>query len=88
MKKTVIKRKGSEEEYEEKKIYASCYAAALDAHYSEKEAEKLALEVTDKINAWIKSKKQVTSSEIRHQMIITIPDSAVALLYKHHLDAN
>ncbi|TAL55020.1 MAG: hypothetical protein EPN86_03550 [Nanoarchaeota archaeon] len=88
MKKTVIKRKGDEEDYDEKKVYASCYAAALDAHYTEKEAEKLAIEVTAKINTWIKSKKQTSSSEIRHQIIISIPDSAVALLYKHHLDAS
>jgi len=84
----IIKRKGQLENYDSKKVYASCYAAALDAHYSEKEAEKLAIEITKKIDAWIKTKKRVSSADIRHQMIMNIPDPGVALLYKHHLDAN
>jgi len=84
----IIKRKGQVENYDPKKVYASCYAAALNAHYSEKEAEKLATEVTKKINAWIKTKKRVSSSDIRHQIIMNIPDPGVALLYKHHLDVN
>ena len=86
MKKHLVKRKGHNEEYDERKVYASCYAAALNAHYNEKEAEEFAKVVTTKVNKWIKTKAQISSDDIRHQIIIAMHDPEVALLYKHHLD--
>ncbi len=52
--KHVVKRKGHTQPYDEKKVYASCYAAALNCHYSEEAAEKIADKTTKKINAWMK----------------------------------
>lgn len=87
MKKTpIIKRKGHTEHYDERKVYASCYAAALNAHYSEPEAERLAAQVTKKVSNWVKKKDAVSSDDIKHEIIMHIPDPAVALLYKHHRD--
>lgn len=86
MKKHLVKRKGHSEEYDERKVYASCYAAALNAHYDEKEAEAFANQVSAKITKWVKSKPSVSSEEIRHQVIQAMHDPDVALLYKHHLD--
>ncbi|MCH7567998.1 MAG: hypothetical protein IIA87_01120 [Nanoarchaeota archaeon] len=84
--KCVVKRKGIEEPYDEKKVYASCYAAALNCHYSEKKSEKIAYDVMKKINAWIKKKKSVGSKEIRDKVISNLKDRDVALMYEHHLD--
>ncbi len=84
----VIKRKGSSEQFDDKKVYASCYAAALDAHYAEHEAESLASQVTKHIAEWMQKKETVSSDDIKHEIIMCIPDPAVALLYKHHRDAS
>lgn len=86
MEKYIIKRKGKKEHYDERKVYASCYAAALNCEYGEKEAEKLANEIAKKVTAWIKKKKVVNSSEIREKVISLIKEKDVALMYKSHLD--
>ncbi len=86
MEKHVVKRRGFNEHYDEKKVYASCYAAALNCHYSEKKAEEIASKVTRKVTSWIKGKSFVTSDEIRDQIINNLEDKDVALMYKHHLD--
>ena len=84
----IIKRKGHKEQYESKKVYASIYAAALNCEYGESKSEKIASTVTKKVNLWIKSKKQVTSAQIRVQVINQLQklDADVYVLYKHHLD--
>lgn len=60
----VVKRKGHKEEYDEKKVYASAYAAALNVHLSDVEAEKIAQSVMGGINSWIENKTEVTSQDI------------------------
>ncbi len=82
----IIVRKGKKQEYDEKKIYASCYAAALFALYPEKKAEAFAQKVTKKITLWVQKKGSVTSAEIKTQMMNSMTDANVALAYKHHLD--
>jgi len=86
MKKHLIKRHGQEEVYDEKKVYASVYAAALNCHYNEKESEIIALKMMKSVNKWIKNKKEVSSSEIRKFIIEQTEDKHVSLMYKHHLD--
>ena len=86
MKKHVVKRKGLTEPFDEKKVYASCYAAALNCHYSEKEAEQIAQATLKKVNLWISHKKVVHSKEIRASVLRNLKDADVALMYKHHLD--
>ncbi len=86
IKKHVVKRKGHKEIYDEKKVYASVYAAALNCHYSEQKAERIAKEVMKKVNLWINKKTAINSEEIREQVIRSLKDKHVALMYKHHLD--
>lgn len=82
----IIKRHGKKQKYDQKKVYASVYAAALNSHYSEKKAEDLADKVTKKVNSFVKTKKQVTSAGIKDQVIKNIKDKDVVINYKHHLD--
>ena len=85
-KERIIKRRGNQEKYDERKVYASIYAAALNCHYSEQKSEKIAKDITKKINSWIKTRKEITSEEIRDQIIKNLKDRDVKLMYKHHLD--
>jgi transcriptional regulator NrdR family protein len=88
MGKIVVKRHGSKEAYDQRKVYASCYSAALNCHYSEIESEKLANYVMKKVNVWVKGKKNVSSVEIRKEIIKHLypKDKDIVLMYKHHLD--
>ena len=85
-KESIIKREGHEEDYDERKVYASIYAAALNCEYDRPKSEKIAREVTKKINSWVKIKKGATSDEIRDQVLKHIKDKDVNLMYKHHMD--
>ena len=85
-KESVIKRRGYKQKYDERKVYASIYAAALSCHYGERKSEKIAERVTKKINSWVKTKTNITSSEIRDQILKNIKDEDVELMYRHHLD--
>lgn len=82
----IVKRRGQKEPFDEKKIYASVYAAALNCHYSEQESEKIAKAVTIKVKKWIATKKSVDSREIRDIILKNISDHHVELMYRHHLD--
>ena len=86
--KIVVKRKGHHEIYDEKKVYASVYTAALNCHYREKKSEMLAKKILAKINSWIRKRKRVASDEIREQVIYFLKheDKDAALMYEHHLD--
>ena len=86
-KECIIKRKGHKEVYDERKVYASIYSAALNCHYDEKKSEKIAERAAKKITPWIKkSKKCIDSNEIRRQVLHNLKDKDVALMYKTHLD--
>ena len=82
----VVKRHGHVERYDGKKVYASCYAAALNSHFTEENAEKLALGVMKKVNRWAKGKKSMSSTDVRNQVLKNIADKDVKLMYKHHRD--
>ena len=88
----IIKRKGHREAYDERKVYASCYAAALNCHYKEEKAEALAKKVTTAVTRAVKyhthhkHTKLITSHDIRNVVIKHIPDPEVTFMYIHHLD--
>jgi len=44
----IVKRRGHKEEYDERKVYASAYAACLNVHLGEIEAEEIATKVKRK----------------------------------------
>jgi transcriptional regulator NrdR family protein len=77
--KHIVKRRGHKEAFDEKKIYASCYAACLSAHLNHLQAEKICATVTRDIAKWIRKKKEVTS----HQIFLETAKS----IKKHHREA-
>lgn len=83
----VVKRHGHTEAYDERKVYASIYAAALNCEHGERQSEKLASGVSKKITVWVKkSHGCVTSHVIREYVAKHIKDKNVRLMYQTHLD--
>ena len=81
----VVKRKRHKEHYDKKKVYASIYAAALNCHYEDEDAEKLADKITKEVTKWIKDKVIVESKEIKQFVHERLHDRDVAMMYKEHL---
>ena len=84
----IVKRKGHKEKFDERKIYASCYAACLNAQLHPKEAEKICEGVSREIKKWIKTKKEITSTKIFREMIRVIKkhNKDAAFMYETHRD--
>jgi transcriptional regulator NrdR family protein len=61
---TIIKRRGKTEQFDEKKVYASVYAACMDCALGESKSEAIAQEITSLVKAYLKEKKDVNTSEI------------------------
>ncbi len=83
----IIKRHGKKVRFDERKLYASIYAAALTAEYGEKRSEKFASSVVKTLKKKVKN-KTVTSDFLRKHAIeiLNKKDKEVAFLYKTHLD--
>lgn len=60
----VVKRRGHIQEFDERKVYASVYAACLNSHINREEAESMAALVTREVRKWIEEKHTVTSDQI------------------------
>lgn len=82
----IVKRAGHTEAYDERKLYASVYAACLAVHEPPATAELVAEKVIKDINVWLKRKTEITSHDIRinaaKHLHVYNPDAAYA--YKHH----
>lgn len=82
----LVKRGGHVEDYDERKLYASVYAAALAVHEPAGSAELIAQEVTKQVEKWMHPKHVVTSNDIRRvasQHLQTINEH-VAVQYMYH----
>ncbi len=86
-KNCVVKRKGHTEEFDEKKVYGSVYAACASAHCEETECEKTADDITKKIKKFAKGKKKIESAEIRKKIENELKkkDEELAFFYEQHL---
>jgi len=86
----IVKRKGHQEEFDEKKIYASVYSACLVDGLKEKEAERLADKITKQLKKWIDKKKLVDSKDIFNQVtkLLNKENKEVAFLYETHRDVS
>jgi len=84
----IIKRKGHEEKFNNKKIYRSIYESFLNAHYDERDAKKFAKKIKRELVKKIKTKKKILSSELFKILlhIIVKYDNDVAFLYQTHRD--
>lgn len=83
----IVKTKGHEEEFDERKVYASVYAACVSAHYNEDDCEKVAEDITKKVKKTVKSKKNIESLKIRKQIQAELKkkNKELAFFYEHHL---
>lgn len=85
---TIIKRRGRREEYDERKVYASVYAACLAAGEEEKAAEKAAAAASRKITRFTADFKVVSSDQIFRQVILELGKHShkAVFLYENHRD--
>ncbi len=86
----IVKRHGHTEEYDEKKVYASSYAGAMNVHLGEQESEKIAEKVTSDVNKWIEGKKEVESKEIFAEVTKSLDkyNKDASFMYHTHLDVS
>lgn len=84
----IVKRRGHTEEFDERKVYASCYAACLNTQILHEEAEKICEKVAKEVKAWARKKKAVSSDEIFRKTISAIKKhhEDVAFMYETHRD--
>lgn len=88
MEKFVVKRKGHNESFDEKKLYASVYSATLNCHHSEERAEEVAQHTLDLIHNWIKDHPTITSHILKLRVIRELKniDRDIAMMYEVHMD--
>lgn len=87
MKVSIVKRTaGHSEPYDERKLYASIYAACLGVRTPGGEAELTAEHVCKDMFRWLKVKHEVTSADIRRTAAehLTVYNPHAAYLYKQH----
>ncbi len=54
----IIKRHGHKETFDARKVYGTVYEACMSAHVKEKQAEKIAIDVSDFIAKMVKKKRK------------------------------
>lgn len=60
----IVKRRGYEQEFDERKLYASIYAACLSAHVDKEEAAAISNLVVREVKKWLREKEEITSDQI------------------------
>lgn len=84
----IIKRDGERptEAFQREKLHTSVLAACLSVRSPEGEAEMIAKNVCDAVIAWLETKPEVTSSDLRRKATETLQKHhpEAAYLYKHH----
>jgi len=86
----VVKRKGQEQEFDEKKLYASCYHALRSAHTGKQESENICEKVIPEVKKHFKNQDVVDSQEIFEKTIEVMAKfhEDGAYLYKTLRDVN
>lgn len=84
--KHIVKRSGKSENFDERKLYASIYAACLGVREPVGAAELLAEQVCKEVIAWLKPKSEVSSNDIRAIAAKSLQqlNEHAAYLYAHH----
>ena len=82
----IVKRKGHTEPYDDRKVYASVFAACQSVREPAGSAELIADKVQKDVSAWISKKHEVTANDIRRQaskhLSVYNPDAGYMLM--HH----
>ena len=84
--KHVVKRAGHIESFDNRKVYASIYASCLAVHEPSEVAELVAQKTTREVEAWLATKNEVTSNDIRRQAgkFLGKTSPHAGYLYLHH----
>ncbi len=84
--KHIVKRSGRTEAFDERKLYASIYAACLGVREPVGAAELIAERVCADISEWIQPKSEVSSDDIRVHATKSVKqlNEHAAILYAHH----
>ncbi len=75
----VVKRRGHNEPFDERKVYGSIYASCASCDIKERECEKLAEQVVSELKKTISGRNEINSTEIFGLVI--------SILAKYHEDA-
>ena len=75
----VVKRKGHREKFDERKLYASVYAACISVRSSDEQAENLASIVAHEIKQHYDGQEEVSSVSLRR--------AAAEILHRFHPEA-
>lgn len=86
----IVKRKGHVEKFDERKLYASVYAACTTLRLTDEESETIAQMVTDEVKTALKDTKEVSSTALQtmaeESLLKYHPDAAY--LYASHKDVS
>ena len=86
--KYIVKRRGVQQEYQNKKIFNTCFRACLNADLDDNEAKQACKQVVSEVDKWIKSKQEVTSDEIFKLVtrLLTKENKDAGFMYETHRD--
>lgn len=86
----IVKRRGRTEAYDNHKVYASCYAACLNAECGKEEAENICKQVTSDIDTFVGNRDSVTSDEIFRKTTRAMRKrhDKAAFMYETHRDVS
>jgi transcriptional regulator NrdR family protein len=84
----VVKRKGKKETFDEKKLYASIFAACQECGMENEKSEHIAGKIVHELEAHLKGRNEVNSTEIFGFVIEKLAriNEAVAFMYQTHRD--
>ena len=84
----IVKRRGHAEEFDERKIYASSYAACLSSGIKPRESEKISEKVSKEIKTWARKRRYANSSEIFRKVVAGLKkhNKDAAFMYETHRD--
>lgn len=84
--KHIVKRGRHAQAYDERKLYASIYAACLSVRVPAGTAELVSAQAVGAVNNWLTPKHEVTANDIRrvaHKYLKVLNQDA-AYMYLHH----
>lgn len=86
--KHIIKRAGHEEPFEEKKLYASIFAACFIVHLDREKSEDIAEKVTSEVHKWLEKKGEISSQDIFEKTgeVLGKYSADAAYMYRTHRD--
>lgn len=84
----IVKRKGHKERFDERKVYASIFAACMSLRMSDGEAELVSQKVTDEVVSEFKDVHEVSAHSIHEFVSNSLKNynKDVAYMYDTHKD--